>query len=200
MKLTAHEILRQLVFVVLLVGILAGAWFFVFRPRDLEDQAMRAQIAAKQKRLDKLNRAMGMIGDLKAEIADLDKAVVFFKSKLPQEKEIDRVLEEVWRLAEANELATKSIQTMKIGGASPFLSTEGTQAEQPIKMEFVGDFLGFYSFLLALEDQPRIMRIRQMTLRPGSKAQGRISAEVELSIFFERQDIKKDPAKWPTKS
>lgn len=161
---------------------------------------MREQIAAKQKRLSKLNRALGTIGDLKEEIAQLEEAVTFFESKLPSEKEIDRVLEEVWRLAEANELATKSIQTMRIGGASPFLSTGGGQAEQPIKMQFAGDFLGFYAFLLALEDQPRIMRIRQMTLQHNAGDNGRISAVVELSIFFERHNINKDAARWSRKS
>jgi Tfp pilus assembly protein PilO len=122
MKIQKTEILRQGVLVCLLLGMVMGAWYFVFRPRDLEDKDMRLQIAAKQRHLQKLNRATATIGNLKEEIANLDKAIQFFRSKLPNEKEIDKVLEEVWRLAEANNLTTKGIYTARRSAASPFVA------------------------------------------------------------------------------
>jgi len=186
MKLGGSEILRQLLFVMLLVGILVGSWFFIFRPRDIADARMRVQIEAKQKQLSKLNRATATIGDLKNEIDDLEKAIGFFHSKLPSEKEIDKVLEELWRLAEKNNLATKSIATLRRGESSTFVAAGAPHAEQPIKMKFTGDFLGFYGFLLALESQPRIMRIRTMTLDQANE-DGTVTAEVEMSIFFEQK-------------
>ena len=190
MKFTKYEIARQLIFVLLLVGILVGAWYFIFRPRDVLDRQMKVQIEAKQRQLQKLNRATATIGNLKAEIADLEKAVEFFQSKLPSEKEIDKVLEEVWRLAEANQLTTKGIYTTKLGGSSPFVSDGSPQREQPIRMEFEGDYMGLYRFLLALESQPRIMRISRMSLESRGSIPGIVKAEVEMSIFFEKQDQK----------
>jgi hypothetical protein len=54
-------------------------------------------------------------------------------------------------------------------------------------MKLEGDFKGFYSFLLSLENQPRIMRILKMTVRqPRDAPPGRIQAEFIMSIFFER--------------
>lgn len=200
MKIPGHEILRQSIFVALLIGILAGAWCFVFRPRNQQDEMMRRQIEAKQKQLRKLNQATATIGSLKDEIGDLQKAIDFFQSKLPSEKEIDRVLEEVWRLAEANHLATKSICTMKSGSSGTFVLAGGAQAEQPIKMKFEGDFTGFYGFLLSLERQPRIMRIRKMSLKKISGTQGGITAELEISVFFERQSSKDKRGKWSKKA
>jgi len=188
MKVNGHEVLRQIVFVTMLLGMMVGAWYFVFRPRDLDNARMQIQIEAKRRQLQKLNRATATIGDLKREIADLEKAIEFFQSKLPSEKEIDRVLEEVWRLAEANRLTTKGIYTTKRAGASPFIADGASQTEQPIKMEFEGDFLGFYGFLLALENQPRIMRVRQITLEDLGTSKGAIKARVDMSIFFEKQD------------
>jgi type IV pilus assembly protein PilO len=55
-------------------------------------------------------------------------------------------------------------------------------------MEIYGDFDGFYSFLLQLERLPRITRVPKMTLKRTNgerKQQGRMKAEVTLSIFFE---------------
>ena len=47
--------------------------------------------------------------------------------------------------------------------------------------------MGFYGFLLALERQPRIMRIQEMKIK-GSRnpAEGLISTECKVSVFFER--------------
>ena len=186
MKTNGNETIRQLLFVVLLLGMIGGAWYFVFRPRDIENLRMQMQIDIKQKQLAKLNRATATIGDLKVEIADLEKAIDFFQSKLPSEKEMDKVLEEVWRLAEANDLTTKGIYTTRRTGQSAFVSSSASQTEQPIKMQFEGGFDGFYRFLLALENQPRIMRIRQITLEGLGATTGKIRAELEMSIFFEK--------------
>jgi Tfp pilus assembly protein PilO len=199
MKVNKSETLRQSVLVSLLLGMVVGAWYFVFRPRDREDQDMRLQIAAKQMQLQKLNRATATIGNLKDEIANLEKAIDFFRSKLPNEKEIDKVLEEVWRLAEANNLTTKGIYTARRTAASPFVTDGSTQNEQPITMGFEGEFLGFYSFLLALEGQPRIMRVRSIGLECLEGKPGRIRAELEMSVFFEEPDSKKAPS-WPKRT
>jgi Tfp pilus assembly protein PilO len=174
-----------LAFVVLLAGMVVGAWHYAFRPRDAENTQLQLQTEAKQQQLQKLNRATATIGDLKKEIGELEEAIGFFQSKLPSEKEIDKVLEEVWRLAEANDLTTKGIYTTKRAAASLFLSSGAPQTEQPIRMEFEGSFLGFYGFLLALENQPRIMRIRKILLERKGKKTGTIKAEVDMSVFFE---------------
>ena len=194
-----QEILRQVVFVLMLLSLVFGGWYFVFRPRDIQDQQMRLQIAAKQKQLQKLNRATATIGNLKEEIANLEKAIEFFRSKLPNEKEIDKVLEEVWRLAEVNNLTTMGIYTARRSSSSVFVTEGSTQNEQPITMGFEGEFLGFYGFLQALESQPRIMRIRSISLDCPDGGRGRIKAEVEMSVFFEDPESKKS-AQWPKKT
>jgi Tfp pilus assembly protein PilO len=180
--------LRELVLVALLLSLPVGAWWFVFRPRNARDAEIREAIAGKQRKLQALNRATATIGDLQHEIASLQEAIRFFQSKLPSEKEIDRVLQEIWRMAEASHLATKSIRTLERSQSKRFTSTRGPHAEQPILIELEGDFLGFYTFLLALESQPRIMRIQDMTLqKTKSKSnQGKVHATFVVSIFFER--------------
>ena len=148
-----------------------------------------AQIEARQTKLRQLNQATATLGDLKEEIDDLGEAIEFFRSKLPGEKEIDKVLQEVWRLAEANRLATKSIRTQNPDKAGPALNPYGPYAAQPILIELEGPFKGFYGFLLALEAQPRIIRIHEMALsKPGSVSpmEGHVRATCKVSVFFER--------------
>ena len=185
---------REIVFTVLLLLIPVGAWQFVLRPSSQRNSEMLAQIALKQGKLRELNQATGTMGDLKGEIASLEKAVGYFQSKLPGEKEIDKVLNEVSLLAEANHLTTKKIGTLGRTSEKSLLSLSASQSEQPIEMHLEGDFTGFYIFLQALENQPRIMRITQMMLKKlDTGPEGAMKAEMSMSIFFEKDPVQGGP-------
>ena len=176
---------RELVFAVLLLGIPLGAWKFIFVPRNQQDSEMRQQIEAKQQRLRAVNFATATIGDLQKQISALQQAIGFFQSKLPNEKEIDKVLQEVWQMAESNRMTTKSIRTLQRSTDQP---TAQSHCEQPISMQLEGDFAGLYAFLQALENQPRIMRIRDMTLKKMDKGPpGAVQVSFVMTIFFESE-------------
>jgi len=178
---------REIVFLAVLTAIPVGAWWLVFRPSSLRNREMAEQIEKRQDKLRELNKATATIGDLKTEIASLDEAITFFRRKLPSEKEMDKVLEEVWRLAEASQLITKSIRTLKDGTGPMLTDPNGPYAEQPISMQLEGPFTGFYSFLLALESQARIMRMREMNITKTTKCpEGFIRVDCKVSVFFER--------------
>jgi Tfp pilus assembly protein PilO len=179
--------IREIVFTVLLAAIPVGAWWFVFRPGKTGNAEALSAIENRQAKLRTLNQATATVGDLKVEIAALEDAVKFFRSKLPSEKEIDKVLQEVWRLAASNRLRTESIRTLKASEETMLTEASGPYAEQPILVKLEGPFNGFYSFLLALETQPRIMRIQQMKLDRSLKGEeGSVRAECTMSVFFER--------------
>lgn len=180
--------IREIVFFAVLVATPAGAWWFVFRPNGARNSAMVAEIEARQAKLQKINAATATIGDAKAEIEALEEAIQFFRSKLPSEKEMDKVLREVWRLAEENQLSTKSIRTLNSDGSNSLLADPaGPYAEQPISMKLEGPFNGFYGFLLALESQSRIMRLRKMkVVKLTAAGEGQVRAECEVLVFFER--------------
>lgn len=187
--------IREIFLCALLVAVPAGAWVFVFHPANLRHQEMRRQVSEKQTKLRKLNRIMSTVGSLQTEIAELEKAVSYLKAKLPCEKGIDEVLRGTWQLAEDNGLVTKSIRTIPRGVGS--LYATGSQSEQPVQVHLEGDFEGFYAFLQALENQPRIMRISRMSLmRPDNATQGYIKVNFDMTVFF---DSTKDKT-WPTQN
>lgn len=185
--------LREIIFVVLLLALPVGAWWFVFRPGNQQNAKMLTQIEQRRQKLSQLNQATASIGDLRNEITSLSEAITFFRSKLPSEKEIDKVLREVWKTAEINQLTTKSIRPLKANADQLLTDPNGPYSEQPISIQLEGPFPGFYGFLLALEAQPRIMRLQQINIErlpasvqsPGSE-EGQIKANCVVSIFFER--------------
>jgi type IV pilus assembly protein PilO len=170
--------IREIIFVVVMLALLASTNYFVFSKANKRKADLLGEIHTKQQALSNFQQATSGIEDLNNKIDELQKAITFFESKLPQEKEVDKILKEVWQMAEANQLTTKTIKTMK--------SQRGpSYSEQPIQLSLSGDFNGFYAFLLQLEKLQRITRITDMNLQKISDRDGEMQAQMTLSIFFE---------------
>lgn len=170
--------LREWIFVALLAAIPVGTHFLVFTPQNKAIVETNVQILQKRAKLQRLSRATRDIEDLGREVDNLKEAIDFFESKLPPADQIDRLLKEVWQIADSNGLVTKSFRTMPA-------KSRASYNELPILMQLEGEFEGFYAFLLALEQLPRITRIGKMELNKDNTAEGRMRAVFTLSIFFE---------------
>jgi Tfp pilus assembly protein PilO len=191
---------RELVFALVLLAIPMVAWQLEFAPRNKRQKDLKLQISTRQAKLDKLfekKQLSGAIGDLRSQIAEGKKTVDIFRSRLPDEKDIDQIVREVWRLAKSNKLSPTSLRTIPARKGKQFTNPDGPHGEQPLLIQLEGDFNGLYSFMLDMESQSRIMRVRQMILRePKGTCSGQVSATIEFSIFFER---KTEEPQWTTK-
>ena len=173
-----HFGIRQMIFFVLLLGMPVAAYFSVFKPRNAQIDEARQEIQRKQAKLAQLEAATRKIDDLGQEIDKLAESITIFEQKLPAQQEVEVMLQEVWKLAVRHSLTPKSVRTDKTIISAQY-------AELPIKMEIVGNFDGFYGFLLDLEQLRRITRMPQMTLTKMKSLEGQMSARVLLSIFYE---------------
>jgi Tfp pilus assembly protein PilO len=170
--------IRELIFVALMLGLLASTWIFVFKKADARRASKLNDIDQWDKQLTNLRRASSGIDDMGRKIAELQRAIDFFASKLPAAKEMDKVLTEVSQMADANSLQSKTVKSLKTERGSSY-------SEQSIQMSLSGDFNGFYSFLLQLEKLPRITRVTNMNLQKINDRDGEMQAQLTLSIFFE---------------
>ena len=172
--------LRKLVFFVMLVGITYVAYQFMIKPANANLATQKKQLDAKLAKLEEFERATAKAENLNEQIEKLEEAVSFFESKLPPKSQIYNVLEQVTLIAQEKGLKPKTIRTMKEKNNSGYI-------EQPLKMELVGNFGSFYSFLLELEKLPRIMKIRDLNLKGKTTNDSEISADFVLSIFFQNK-------------
>ena len=170
--------IREIIFVVVLLGLLGCSYFLVLTKAQQNVQARERIIEEKQKALADLEKATAGVADVDRKVEELQEAIKFFEKKLPQEREMDLILKEVWQMAEQNKLTTKTIRTMKSQRGAAY-------SEQPIEMNLSGDFNGFYEFMLQLERLPRLTRVQTMTLDKISGLEGAMEAKVTMSIFFE---------------
>jgi type IV pilus assembly protein PilO len=170
--------IRELVFLLAIAGFSIVSVLY-FRGQSQKLAAEEVEVAQKEVSLENLRKATAGIENLDAKIVELQKAIVFFESKLPQNHEVGKVLDEVSNVATANSLETRSFKPMPT-------EPNANYNEQRIEMLLSGDFNGFYSFLLQLEKLPRITRLMQMKLEKINDRDGEMTARVTLSIFFER--------------
>jgi type IV pilus assembly protein PilO len=180
---------RTLIFVLLLLAMPIAAYQLMFKP--LNEQKVKAiqETEQKEKKLQDLAGAMARTKDLPAEIESLKKAISLLESRLPEEKEMDRVLQEIWEKAKANKLNVKSVRNAKAVQGSAY-------SEQPIRMVIEGPFYpGFFKFLSDVEALPRLTKINEMKITADEKSNGAITADLTMTIYFEANGEKVAVAK-----
>ena len=170
--------IREIAFVVVMLGILAAIKLVVWDKAQARIMERERKTEERLKALGDLERATSGVADVDKKVAELEEAIKFFEKKLPQERDIDQILKEVWNMAEQNQLTTRTIKTMKSQRGAAY-------SEQPIEMSLAGNFTGFYEFLLKLERLPRLTRVNQLSLDKINGKEGEMEAKLVLSIFFE---------------
>lgn len=177
--------LRELIFVLLLIGVLVASWQVVFKKDNLDIAQALEEKSRMQRKLQDLQLATRQIDDLGREIDKLTTAIDLFEAKLPAEKEIDVILKDVWQMADKHGLKSRSVKAEKA-------KQNNRYSEAELNMIILGDFNSFYSFLLDLERLSRITRVREMSLDKLKKAdEGQMEARFTLTIFFEPQSDEK---------
>lgn len=169
---------RQLAVALLLLALLGGAWHFGFGRVRAERARLDAGVAEKE-RLLALARGAGLtLAELERRAAELSAQLARFDAKLPRERDVQGLLDRVWRLAEAHGLSADRVRTLK---AEPGAG----HVEQPVEVSLSGDFVGFYKFVIELEQLARITRVLRMDLAKIDKgAEGRMTAQLGLSVYY----------------
>ena len=172
---------RQILFFIVLMAMPVASYFMVFEPQNREIEKAKKEIEQKQAMLEKLRQATSQAEDLQRANEKVQESIQAIRANLPTNKEMDNVLRQVSGLAAKNELRVpvfkKKEQSLPAGLAM----------EQPLDVEFTGDFDGFYAFLLELEQLPRITRITDLKLTRSQKVDGEMKALMMLSIYYERE-------------
>ena len=170
--------IREIVLLGILLAMPLSSYWLVFRPQNQEIEQAEREIEHKRAMLEKLQVATSRSDTLEGANEEIRQGIEAIEARLPTGKEIGAIVREVSRLA------------VESGLDQPGM-TSGTPIrgslywEQPIDMTLNGDFDGFYEFLLALEQMPRITRIPDMEIIRSRDRDGDLEAEFTLSIYFE---------------
>jgi type IV pilus assembly protein PilO len=170
---------RTMFLFILLLAMPVASWWLMFKPLDQYTAEVRQKTEEKKQKLQEVATKMARTKDMAGEVEELKKALEFVESKLPEEKEYNKVFDEVSHLAEKNGLSSKSVRLLKVVQGADY-------SEQPIKMVLVGSFQnGFYPFLAEVERLQRLTRIDEMKITADDKVPGQAVVEMVLTIYFD---------------
>ncbi len=169
---------RELVFFLVLLSVPVAAWYFVFRPRNVEIELARQEISDKMIKLERLRQLESTIESLDEAIRTGQSAIQAVEAKLPSEQNIEEVVSKIAKTAKSHQLTILAMTTDDKIPAAQYM-------ELPINIEIVGGFDGFYQFLLELERFERLTRIHNLTMERQDDATGELAAAFDLSIYFE---------------
>jgi type IV pilus assembly protein PilO len=182
---------REVIFLAVLLAVPIAAYAYVFKPRNAEIYEARGEIELKQARLDQLAQVVAKIDNIGAAIETGRESISMIEAKLPREQDVEGVLEQVWQIAERNNLVIRSVNAERPVPAAMYM-------ELPLRLSVDGQFDGFYQFLLESENLPRITRIHNMELKRADERgpnrqmlpPGFMRADFTLSIYFEPQNAR----------
>ena len=172
--------LRELIFFVVLIAMPVSSYWFVFRPQNEEIEQAKIEIEHKERMLEKLEAATARNDDLQRANTEIAEGISLIESRLPSDKEVEVVLEQVASLAREANLELPKVRTRR-----PLPSS--TYMEQPLDMTIRGDFESFYSFLLSVEEMDRITRMPNLKVKKLDDVDGAMEASFTLTIYFESQ-------------
>ena len=181
---------REMMFTSLLLGMVAGTYAVIVRPHARQRQQRLADMHSMDAAVSEARDCTEGLEDLAQHIHQQEQATAFFRSRLPKEADIEKAINEVIQTAAANSLQAGEIQMLKRE------QSDGVSG-QPVHMQFSGDFNGFYSFLLQLEEMPRVMRITQLDVAGGDHS-GQIRAELALMMYFDSGATTPEPIDSPS--
>jgi len=178
---------REVIFLVVLLVVPVASYFYVFKPRNEEIKQAQHEVEIKQAKLEKLREVKERIKNIDLAIEQGRAAIELVEAKLPSAMDVEVMLQDVWELAATAKLEVKSVQSEKAVAAANYM-------EQPLRVEMIGSFDGFYQFLMGLENLPRITRVHDLNLeRQGDMREdvqyGLMKASFTLSIYFKPLDL-----------
>jgi type IV pilus assembly protein PilO len=150
----------------------------MIKPANNSLHQTQQRIKSKKQKLSEIENIKIAAEDISKRLENLENTIKVLESRLPPSSEVHKVLKQVTTIAQRQGLDATTIRTMDKKNNSGYI-------EQPLKIQLKGEYLGFYSFLLEMEELPRIMRLRQLKLIKQRKKEGKVSVEMIISVFFE---------------
>ena len=169
---------RELVLFLAVLMLPIVSYFVIFQPQNNNILQAQSEIEHKREILDSLRAETRRNDDLAVANEAIEGRIDEMESWLPSNKEIDLIVRQVSSLAIDSGLTPPTLKSSKPVAAARF-------REQPLEMTTAGSFEGFYEFLLAIEQLPRITRIVDMVIKDSTKEDIEIEASFTLSIFFQ---------------
>lgn len=165
---------RILLMIVGPLGLLLLFYYFIYSPKQTEYQQLRAQLEQQEAVLRRMEETARQITRLREEFARLQAFIAEVETKLPAEKDMPGLLVQLERLARSLFINLESIRPSALeqanpppgGGAKSQPAAAPSYLRFPIQLTIKGTYEQVIRLATALNDFPRMIAIRDISLSP----------------------------------
>ena len=149
---------RAGIVVAIVLLLVCGYFFLVYRDADENLSVLRAQEMELQRKLSEVRSIAANIGEFEEEIADLEVKLQKVLLQLPNDKELEVVLSDISNLGKTAGIEIKSFQRRDE-------VVHGFYAEVPISLEIEGEYHSIGRFFDMLARLPRIVNMGAVDMK-----------------------------------
>ncbi len=182
-----HELSQRsqmIVFGLLCVLAIAGAWQVSIGPGAAELETRRAHLAKLESEIVRVQAIADKLPQLQKEVKALQIALRETTSSIPEEKDPQDVLRNLYELASESSLDLARFEPNAIVAKAQY-------SEWPIKVSFEGGYHDLGRFFDRLASMSRLISVSDLNIRTKQKPTGRgtVTATALATTFVFRQEV-----------
>jgi Tfp pilus assembly protein PilO len=167
----------QFALIAVAVVVLTLFYFAGFGPQNHKMQNLLGQIGQTQRDLQTSQSQAGRLPRIAADLIRLRAQLADFK-KLPNDLALGDFVKQITQISRQS-----NVQSLvyNLGGA-PKQHDQFT--EQPVSLQFDGNFLNVFSFLRQVEDLPRLARISTIAVHGAELHSGWVHVDMSMDLYY----------------
>jgi Tfp pilus assembly protein PilO len=174
---------QMVVFVLLCVLAIAGAWQVLLGPARVELDTQRARLETLQTEVTRVQAIAGQLPVVEREVRALEIALRETTAVIPDEKDPQDVLRNL------HEMASESALDLATWAPKPIVS-KTQYSEWPIQLGFEGTYHDLARFFERIATMSRLMSVSDLNIKTRQRPNGRgtVSATCVATTFVFRKD------------
>jgi type IV pilus assembly protein PilO len=169
---------KIIVFIIFILAFVYLNYSYIYLPRNNRIKSLDGQIGVLHNKIEEGKRVYARLAELRKEYQDLIEKMEFMEVLLPKEKEIPEFL--VMLQETMDEF---NIDFSNFAPQSIIQEKEALYATLPINMTYAANYFEVIRFLDRLENFPRIVDVRDLSLTPDREKYENVNVTMTMFTY-----------------
>lgn len=191
-ELDRAQLNKLLIIAGFILLLIFGSFFLVFKPQMRSIRDYRSRGDSVEKKIFKAKAKIVRKPQLLAEIEEIKESLSQYEKKLPREKDIPVLLEELTEIVELAEIEFVSIRPQRTSSIEELAGKggEGAYLRLPIEIQMRCSFHDLERFLFRLEKTKRFVKVVTLEIKGGgSKENLKHAVKLIIEVYMYQEAV-----------
>ncbi|MEA3368799.1 MAG: type 4a pilus biogenesis protein PilO [Candidatus Ratteibacteria bacterium] len=191
-ELDKAQLNKLLIIAGFILLLIFGSFFLIFKPQMKSIRDYRSRSDSVEKKILKAKEKIVRKPQLLAEIDEIKESLSQYEKKLPREKDIPVLLEELTEIVELAEIEFVSIRPQRTSSIEELAGKggEGAYLRLPIEIQMRCGFHDLERFLFRLEKTKRFVKVVKLKIKGGgSKENLKHAVKLIIEVYMYQETV-----------